>query len=87
VQIDIFNTYADHPIDRLYRAGLSVGVNTDGRALPHVTLTQEYEKLQQTFGWNTGDFLNCNLNALRAAFLPDKMKKHLEAQLRESYVD
>jgi adenosine deaminase len=43
VQTDIYETYADHPIDRFYRAGLSVGVNTDARTLVNVTLSQEYE--------------------------------------------
>ena len=29
VQINLFETYADHPVDRLFRAGVSVGINTD----------------------------------------------------------
>ncbi len=85
VQIDIYNTYADHPIDRLYKAGVSVGVNTDARTIVNTTLTQEYERLHQVFGWEKEHFLRCNLNALRAAFLPDSVKQRLERRLVEAY--
>lgn len=76
VQIDVFDTYADHPIDRLYNAGVSTGINTDGRTISNISLTGEYERLQQTFGWGAEHFLKCNRNALAAAFL-SKEKKHL----------
>jgi adenosine deaminase len=85
VQIDIYPTYADHPIDRLLQAGLSVGVNTDSRTITDVTLTQEYERLQQVFGWSKAQFLHCNLNALRAAFLPEATRRQLERRLRAAY--
>lgn len=84
VQIDVFASYETHPIDRLYKAGISVGINTDGRTLPQVTLTQEYEKLKNTFGWENSDFLNCNMNALRAAFLPENKRKSLLSQLQQA---
>jgi adenosine deaminase len=85
VQIDIYGTYADHPIDCLYKAGVSVGVNTDARTIVNTTLTQEYERLHQVFGWGQEHFLLCNLNALRAAFLPDSIKQRLERRLVEAY--
>lgn len=85
VQIDIYNSYVDHPIDRLYRAGLSVGVSTDTRTITNITLSQEYEKLAHLFGWGKEHFLTCNLNALRAAFLPLATKQQLEHRLIESY--
>jgi adenosine deaminase len=55
VQTNVFDTYPQHPIDRLYRAGLSVGVNTDTRTLSEITLSQEYAKLHETFGWEAED--------------------------------
>ena len=36
VQTDLCDTYADHPIDALYRRGVSLGVNTDGRAITDI---------------------------------------------------
>jgi adenosine deaminase len=85
VQTNCYETYADHPIDRLYRAGISVGVNTDNRRINNITLSQEYEKLQQTFGWEAEDFFNCNRNALGAAFVSDDERNDLLERLEEGY--
>lgn len=82
VQIDVFDTYVDHPIDRLYNAGVSTGINTDGRSISNISLTDEYERLQQTFGWGIEHFLRCNRNALEASFLPTQKKQQLEKKLR-----
>ncbi len=85
VQIGLFDTVADHPIDRLYRAGVSLSVNTDARAVTPTTLTQDYERLAATFGWTDADFLACNLNAVAASFAPDDVKAGLAARLRAGY--
>jgi adenosine deaminase len=85
VQTNTFDTYAHHPIDKLYRAGISVGVNTDARTISNITLSQEYAKLHETFGWDTEDFFHCNRNALKAAFVPDDVRNRLLARLVEGY--
>lgn len=85
IQTNVYDTYQDHPINQLYMSGLSVGVNTDTRTMTDITLTQEYEKLHQTFGWNKDHLLQCNLNALNAAFIPDKTRQHLADRLRAAY--
>ena len=83
VQTDCYDTYADHPIDRLYRAGVSIGVNTDTRTISNITLNEEYRKLHQTFGWEKEDFFRCNVNALNAAFLPDDVRSQLLVRLAD----
>lgn len=83
VQIDIYPSYADHPVDRLYRAGIPVSVNTDTRTVTNVSLNEEYERLHVTFGWSEPDFLQCNLEALEAAFLPEQHKRVLKEKLRK----
>jgi adenosine deaminase len=85
VLIHVYDTYADHPIDRLYRAGISVGVSTDARTLANVTLSQEYARLHQTFGWAPEEFYQCNRNALNAAFVPEDVRNRLLARLAEGY--
>ena len=85
VQTNYYDTYADHPIDTLYRAGISVGVNTDSRTLTNTTLRQEYAKLHETFGWDTEHFYRCNRNALNAAFVPDDVRDKLLARLADGY--
>ena len=83
LQTNIYDSYADHPINRLYDAGLSLSVNTDARTITNITLAQEYERLQQVFAWDSEHFLQCNLNAIRSSFLPEAAKKRLENRLRE----
>ena len=85
VQTDCYDTYADHPIDRLYRAGISVGVNTDTRTISNVSLNEEYQKLHYTFGWEKEDFYRCNVNALKAAFIPDEVREPLLEKLAAGY--
>jgi adenosine deaminase len=85
VQINLYESYAHHPINTFYESGVSLGVNTDTRMIANITLTQEYEKLHQVFGWDKRHFLQCNLNALAAAFLPEEVKRRLEMQVRAGY--
>lgn len=85
VQIDLYETYADHPINTFYETGLSVSVNTDTRMIANVTLTEEYERLHHVFGWDSQHFLRCNLNALEAAFLPETVKERLKKRLCAGY--
>ena len=85
VQTDVVPSIAHHQIDRLFAAGVSVGINTDARCISEVTLRDEYELLHNTFGWNGEHFRQCNLNAIEAAFVPDNLKQKLTAQVLEGY--
>ena len=85
IQTNAYGTYTEHPINSLYEAGLSLSVNTDTRTITNITLSEEYEKLHRVFGWDKSQFLRCNLDAIRAAFLPEAVKQRLESQLRKGY--
>ena len=85
IQTNMYETYADHPIDLLYKAGISLGVNTDTRTITPITLTNEYDQLHHFFGWSKQQFLQCNLFAVQAAFLSDEKKKALEQRLQKAY--
>jgi adenosine deaminase len=83
--IPSIGSWADHPIDRLYRAGVSLSVSTDSRMLTPATLTGEYEGLQRTFGWRESDFLKTNLMGIDAAFVEAPVKERIRKRLAESY--
>ena len=85
IQTNVFRAMPEHPVDRLYRAGHSLSINTDGRTLSHVTLTDEYRTLQRVFGWQAGHFLRCNQEALRVAFLPEAERSALRQKLSQSW--
>lgn len=83
VQIDVFDSYKNHPIDGLYNAGLSVGINTDTRTITNISLSDEYQRLHRVFGWGVEHFFRCSRNALEASFLPGEKKRRLEKKLEE----
>ena len=85
VLIDIYDEYKHHPIDQLYKAGVSLSVNTDTRTITNITLNKEYQKLQDVFGWTISDFYKCNVNALKAAFIPEELKEGLLKKLKQGY--
>jgi adenosine deaminase len=85
IQINVFDEYSDHPINHLYEAGVSVGVNTDARALVNVSLTDEYLRLADVFDWGIDHFYRCNMNALEHAFIPDSEKESLRGILLSGY--
>ena len=85
VLINIYDDYKDHSIDNLYKAGVSLSVNTDNRTITNIGLNKEYEKLQTIFGWTIKDFYTCNVNALKAAFIPAELKAKLLAKLSAAY--
>lgn len=83
VQTCTIPSYEEHPIDRLYRAGLSLSVNTDCRTVSDITLEQEYALLSQHFQWTEADLTACNRKALEAAFIDEPLKQRLLTQLTQ----
>ena|SRR5271165_1158341 len=83
VQTGIVERYEDHPVDRLFRAGVSLGISTDTRTITNITLTEEYEKLERHFGWGPEEMLACNRAALEAAFLDAPTRERLREKLHQ----
>ena len=84
-QTNIYASMADHPADRLYRAGVSMSINTDGRTISNTSLQNEYHLMEETFHWTREQFLACNLEAVDHAFTDEKTKKQLKRMLAEGY--
>jgi len=78
--------WSDHPIDKLYRAKVPLNINTDTRMLTPVTLRDEYEGMQKTFGWTLEELRDTNLLAVDAAFVDDTTKHRLRTRIVEAYV-
>lgn len=70
-----------HPIDKLYRADVSLNINTDTRMLTPTTLTREYEEMSRVFGWGREEFYRTNLMAVEAAFADEPVKASLREKL------
>ncbi len=85
IQTGIYERLEDHPVDRLRRMGVSVGVNTDARTVTAVSLSEEYRRLHRVFGWGSPEFRQCNLDALAAAFLDHTARAALARRLEAGY--
>jgi adenosine deaminase len=66
---------AAHPITALWRAGLSVGVNTDNRLMSRISLGSEYEALLAQTPLTVDDLRAMNRAAARASFLPEAARR------------
>lgn len=85
--IPSISDWAAHPIDKLFRAGVSLNVNTDTRMLTPTNLTMEYESLRQHFGWGMEEFQRTNLLGIEAAFAGSGVKERVRKQIEEAYRD
>ena len=72
-----------HPLDRLLRKGLRVTVSTDGRTVCETTVTSEFERLAQHWGWGLPEFWQCQKNAAEAAFVTPAVRRELLAQVEQ----
>ncbi len=61
---------AEHPIGLLRDLRFRVTVNTDNRLMSAVTLSDEFTKLHQEFGYDLDDMQWLTLNAMKSAFWP-----------------
>jgi adenosine deaminase len=84
LQTGIAREFAEHAVDKLYRAGVPLSINTDTRTITNITLAQEYRNLQEHFGWTSADLLACNQAAIEAAFVEESTKRDLLERLRRS---
>lgn len=85
VQTNVVDTIRDHPVDRIYRHGVSMSLNTDCRTISDVNLSGEYQLVESVFQWKKEDFLHCNLEAIQHAFCDEQLKIKLSQQIRDAY--
>lgn len=81
VQTNVVADITSHPVDKLFRRGVSLSINTDARTISNVSLTSEYKTLQTYFNWDTVHFLTCNLAAIDHAFTSAEKKAAIRAKL------
>lgn len=85
IQTNVFQEMEDHVVDQLYRSGISLSINTDGRTISNTRLSEEYRLLAEHFGWTIDHFRYCNLEAIRHAFTDEATKRRLESKILAAY--
>jgi aminodeoxyfutalosine deaminase len=85
VCLKVVSDLASHPLPKLLEEGLYVTLNSDDPPMFNTTLTQEYQKVVETFGFDADTIENLVFNALHASFLPDARKEALEREMRADF--
>jgi adenosine deaminase len=75
----------DHPLPGLLEAGVRITINTDDPGVFNLTLSDEYDLLQHTFGLTLGDFRRTNLNGVDAAFVDGTCRTALRSAIEAGY--
>jgi adenosine deaminase len=70
VNTGVVPSIADHPIGMLRRLRFRVTVNTDNRLMSNTSMSKEFGKLADAFGWGLDDFEWLTVNAVKSAFAP-----------------
>jgi len=58
----------EHPVRKLFDAGVLVTLNTDDPEMFHTTLNREYQIAQEVFGFSDDELRRLAENSFRAAF-------------------
>jgi adenosine deaminase len=85
IQTDIYDTLHGHPIDQLLKAGFPLSINTDGRTLVNVSLSEEYRRIASAFHWSAEEYLLTLGAAVNAAFTTEEVKSELRRQINSAW--
>lgn len=85
VCLGVAPTFAEHPLPCLLDEGLYVTLNSDDPPMFNTTLTDEYLKTAETFGFDEGRMMQFALDALAVSFLPDADRAALQIAFEEEF--
>ncbi|MEQ8704469.1 MAG: adenosine deaminase [Phaeodactylibacter sp.] len=87
IQTDIYPAMPDHAVHQLLQEGFPLSINTDGRTLVNVSLSEEYRRIGHAFHWSPDQYRATLEAAINAAFTTETIKAGLLSQIREAWGD
>lgn len=81
VCLGVFPSIAEHALPELLRQGLSITINSDDPPMFDTTLTDEFIKVSEAFGFTEDDLRKLTLNAAKAALVDEERKAELIAEI------
>lgn len=77
LQTGIASTMAEHPAGRLAELGVPLAISCDNRLMSRTSLTREYVRLHEAFGWTLADVETQTILAMRHAFCDEALRREL----------
>jgi len=86
VNTGVCDTIAEHPIGLLRALRFRVTVNTDNRLMSDTTLSEEFAKLHEAFGWGWDDVEWLTINAMKSSFWPfDRRLRIIDERIKPGF--
>lgn len=81
LRLGVYPSMAEHPFDRLRRAGVAVTVHSDDPPLFGTTLEDEYLRVAEAFGYGPTELAELAAASFRDSFLPRAEKERRQAEV------
>lgn len=81
LNLGVYATIADHPVERLRQAGVVVSLNTDDPVLLGASLEGEYALCTEAFAWSEDVVRTVAANSIEASFADDDTKATMSEAL------
>jgi adenosine deaminase len=78
---------SDHPLPKLIEEGLLVTINSDDPPMFNTTLTDEYLRISETFGFDVAQIKQFVMNGIQASLLPSDRKDTLGNECRKQFAE
>lgn len=82
IRLGVYANLAEHPLPRLYAAGVPISVNSDDPPMFHTTLNENVATLHDPFQLSLDTIDDILLNGVRHSFMPTEQKQRMEAEFR-----
>lgn len=82
IRLGVYPGYDQHPLRRLYEAGVPLTVNSDDPPLFNTTLNDEVRLLADAFHFEVGQIDDILLNGIRHSFMEPERRARVEAAWR-----
>lgn len=85
VQTGATESLEKHPFKRYYEQDIPVTINTDDPGVSDITLTDDYQKMVNQFGFSIDDVEKFVMNGIDAAFLPKEEREAMRAKYKKEF--
>ncbi len=85
IRLGVYSNYQEHPLRRLWDAGLLITIGSDDPPMFGTDLSHEYEILADKFGFDRAELERVSLNAVRCSLLPEAEKVRLAAAFEAEF--